>query len=44
MESTDSISDIHGGGSPKAHRVTIFRETNMEQKKNAEKQLAGIED
>lgn len=33
MESADTIFDIHGGGSPEAHRVTIFRETNVEQKK-----------
>jgi 4-hydroxybutyryl-CoA dehydratase/vinylacetyl-CoA-Delta-isomerase len=43
MESADSISDIHGGGSPEAHRVTIFRETNLESKKKAAKRLAGIE-
>ena len=29
MESADTISDIHGGGSPEAHRVTIFRESNI---------------
>ena len=28
MESADTISDIHGGGSPAAHRLTIFRESN----------------
>jgi len=44
MESADTISDIHGGGSPEAHRVTIFRETNVDQKKMAAKRLAGIED
>lgn len=43
MESADTISDIHGGGSPEAHRVTILRETNMEKKKMAAKRLAGIE-
>jgi 4-hydroxybutyryl-CoA dehydratase/vinylacetyl-CoA-Delta-isomerase len=43
LESADTISDIHGGGSPEAHRVTIFRETNVEKKKNAAKRLAGIE-
>jgi len=43
MESADSISDIHGGGSPEAHRVTIFRETNLEDKKKAAKRLAGID-
>ena len=44
MESADTISDIHGGGSPEAHRVTIFRETDVEKKKKASKRLAGIED
>jgi 4-hydroxybutyryl-CoA dehydratase/vinylacetyl-CoA-Delta-isomerase len=42
MESADTISDIHGGGSPEAHRVTIFREIDVESKKNAAKRLAGI--
>ena len=44
MESADTISDIHGGGSPEAHRVTIFRETDVEKKKKASQRLAGIED
>lgn len=44
LESADTVSDIHGGGSPEAHRVTIFRETNTEVKKKAAKRLAGIED
>jgi 4-hydroxybutyryl-CoA dehydratase/vinylacetyl-CoA-Delta-isomerase len=44
LESADTISDIHGGGSPEAHRVTIFRESNVESKKNAAKRLAGIAD
>jgi 4-hydroxybutyryl-CoA dehydratase/vinylacetyl-CoA-Delta-isomerase len=43
LESADTISDIHGGGSPEAHRVTIFRETDIESKKRAAKRLAGIE-
>ena len=43
LESADTISDIHGGGSPEAHRVTIFRETDVESKKKAAKRLAGIE-
>ena len=42
LESADTISDIHGGGSPEAHRVTIFRETNVDAKKKAAKRLAGI--
>ena len=44
MESADTISDIHGGGSPEAHRITIFRESNVAAKKKAAKRLAGIED
>jgi 4-hydroxybutyryl-CoA dehydratase/vinylacetyl-CoA-Delta-isomerase len=35
MESADTISDIHGGGSPEAHRVTIFRETNVDKKEES---------
>jgi 4-hydroxybutyryl-CoA dehydratase/vinylacetyl-CoA-Delta-isomerase len=42
MESADTISDIHGGGSPEAHRVTIFRECDLEARKTAAKRLAGI--
>jgi 4-hydroxybutyryl-CoA dehydratase/vinylacetyl-CoA-Delta-isomerase len=42
MESADTISDIHGGGSPEAHRVTIFREIDVESKKSAARRLAGI--
>lgn len=44
MESADTISDIHGGGSPEAHRITIFRESDLEEKKKAAKRLAGIKD
>jgi 4-hydroxybutyryl-CoA dehydratase/vinylacetyl-CoA-Delta-isomerase len=44
MESADTISDIHGGGSPEAHRVTILRESNLEAKKKAAKRLAGIKE
>jgi 4-hydroxybutyryl-CoA dehydratase/vinylacetyl-CoA-Delta-isomerase len=43
MESADTISDIHGGGSPAAHRLTIFRETDINYKKNCANRLAGIE-
>jgi 4-hydroxybutyryl-CoA dehydratase/vinylacetyl-CoA-Delta-isomerase len=43
MESADSISDIHGGGSPAAHRLTIMRETDLNQRRNCAKRLAGIE-
>jgi 4-hydroxybutyryl-CoA dehydratase / vinylacetyl-CoA-Delta-isomerase len=44
LESADTISDIHGGGSPEAHRVTIFRETDTDAKKHSAKRLAGIEE
>jgi 4-hydroxybutyryl-CoA dehydratase/vinylacetyl-CoA-Delta-isomerase len=44
LESADTISDIHGGGSPEAHRVTIFRESNVKDKIAAAKRLAGIND
>lgn len=43
MESADTISDIHGGGSPEAHRITILRESNVKAKKEAAKRLAGVE-
>jgi 4-hydroxybutyryl-CoA dehydratase/vinylacetyl-CoA-Delta-isomerase len=42
MESADTISDIHGGGSPAAHRLTLFRESNAQDKVKAAKRLAGI--
>ena len=44
MESADTVSDIHGGGSPAAHRITIFRESDIEARKKAARELAGIED
>jgi 4-hydroxybutyryl-CoA dehydratase/vinylacetyl-CoA-Delta-isomerase len=44
MESADTISDIHGGGSPAAHRLTIYRESDINYKKNCAKRLAGIEE
>ena len=44
MESADTISDIHGGGSPEAHRVTILRESDIEARKRAARRLAGIEE
>jgi len=44
MESADTISDIHGGGSPAAHRLTIFRESDINRKKSCAKRLAGIEE
>ena len=44
MESADTISDIHGGGSPAAHRLTIFRESDINRKKSCARRLAGIEE
>jgi 4-hydroxybutyryl-CoA dehydratase / vinylacetyl-CoA-Delta-isomerase len=44
MESADTVSDIHGGGSPAAHRLTIFRESDTQAKVKAAKRLAGIEE
>ena len=44
MESADTISDIHGGGSPEAHRVTILRETDLNARKKNAKRLAGIDE
>ena len=44
LESADSVSDIHGGGSAEAHRLTIIRSVDLESKKKAAKRLAGIEE
>jgi 4-hydroxybutyryl-CoA dehydratase/vinylacetyl-CoA-Delta-isomerase len=43
LESADTVSDLHGGGSPAAHRLTIMRESDLNYKKNCAKRLAGIE-
>ena len=43
-ESADNVSDIHGGGSPEAHRITILRESDLDSYQTAARQLAGIED
>ena len=43
MESADTISDIHGGGSPAAHRMTILRESDLDYRKACARRLAGIE-
>jgi 4-hydroxybutyryl-CoA dehydratase/vinylacetyl-CoA-Delta-isomerase len=43
MESADTISDLHGGGSPAAHRLTILRESDLNYRKSCAKRLAGIE-
>ncbi len=42
FESRDIVSNIHGAGSPETHRMTVLNNTNMEEKKNYAKKLAGI--
>ena len=44
FESRDIVSNIHGGGSPEAHRMTLLRDTDIEAKKKLAKRLAGIEE
>jgi 4-hydroxybutyryl-CoA dehydratase/vinylacetyl-CoA-Delta-isomerase len=44
LESADTISDIHGGGSAAAHRLTISKESELEPKKRCARRLAGIEE
>jgi len=43
FETRDIVSNIHGGGSPEAHRMTLLRDTNLEPKKKLAKKLAGID-
>jgi len=43
LESADTVSDLHGGGSPQAHRLTIMRESDLNHRRNIAKRLAGIE-
>ena len=42
FETRDIVSNIHGGGSPEAHRMTLLRDTDLEPKKKLAKRLAGI--
>ena len=44
FESRDIVSNIHGGGSPEAHRMTLLRDTDLEPKKKLAKRLAGIKE
>ncbi len=44
FETRDIVSNIHGGGSPEAHRMTLLRDTDLEPKKKFAKRLAGIEE
>lgn len=42
FSSTDVMSHIHGGGSPKAHELTLQWAINWDRKKKIAKKLAGI--
>jgi 4-hydroxybutyryl-CoA dehydratase/vinylacetyl-CoA-Delta-isomerase len=42
FETRDIVSNIHGGGSPEAHRLTLLRDTDLESKKRLAEKLAGI--
>ena len=44
FETRDIVSNIHGGGSPEAHRMTLLRDTDLEPKKAFARRLAGIEE
>jgi len=44
FESRDIVSNIHGGGSPETHRMTILRNADIEGKKKLAKKLAGIKE
>jgi 4-hydroxybutyryl-CoA dehydratase/vinylacetyl-CoA-Delta-isomerase len=44
FESRDIVSNIHGGGSPEAHRMTLLRDTDIEPKKKMARRLAGIKE
>jgi len=44
FQSRDVASYIMGGGSPEAHKITLFRETDLEAKKKLAKRLAGIKE
>jgi 4-hydroxybutyryl-CoA dehydratase/vinylacetyl-CoA-Delta-isomerase len=44
FETRDIVSNIHGGGSPEAHRMTLLRDTDLEPKKKLAKRLAGIKE
>lgn len=42
--STDVMSHIHGGGSPEAHKLALWRATDIEKRKKIAKRLAGIKE
>ncbi len=44
FETRDIVSNIHGGGSPEAHRMSLLRDTDLEPKKKLARKLAGIKE
>ena len=42
FETRDIVSNIHGGGSPETHRMTLLRNSDIESKKKIAKKIAGI--
>lgn len=44
FETRDIVSNIHGGGSPEAHRMTLLRDTDLEPRKKMARKLAGIKE
>jgi len=44
FETRDIVSNIHGGGSPEAHRMTLLRDTDLEPRKKLARKLAGIKE
>lgn len=43
FEARDIISHVLGRRSPEGHRMTLLRETDLEEKKRLAKDLAGID-
>lgn len=44
FETRDIVSNIHGGGSPETHRMTLLSNIDIESKKKIARKLAGIEE
>jgi len=44
FETRDIVSNIHGGGSPETHRMTLLRNSDIESKKKIARKIAGIEE
>lgn len=44
FESRDIVSNVHGAGSPETHRMTVLRNSNIDEKKKFAKKIAGIKE